>query len=39
MDNYPTHKNTEVRDWLDDNPRIHIYFTPTSGSRLNLVEV
>ena len=39
MDNYATHKKTEVRDWLADNPRIHVHFTPTSGSWLNLVEV
>ena len=39
MDNYATHKKAEVRDWLADNPRIHIHFTPTSGSWLNLVEV
>jgi hypothetical protein len=25
--------------WLAANPRIHIHFTPTSGSWLNLVEV
>ena len=29
----------EVRDWLAANPRIHVHFTPTSGSWLNLVEV
>ena len=39
MDNYATHKKAEVRDWLDANPRIHVHFTPTSGSWLNLVEV
>ena len=39
MDNYATHKRVEVRDWLAANPRIHIHFTPTSGSWLNLVEV
>ncbi len=39
MDNYATHKRIEVRDWLADNPRIHVHFTPTSGSWLNLVEV
>ena len=39
MDNYATHKNPEIRDWLADNPRIHVHFTPTSGSWLNLVEV
>jgi transposase len=39
MDNYATHKRVEIRDWLEDNPRIHVHFTPTSGSWLNLVEV
>ncbi len=39
MDNYATHKTVEVRDWLTANPRIHVHFTPTSGSWLNLVEV
>ena len=39
MDNYATHKRVEVRDWLAGNPRIHVHFTPTSGSWLNLVEV
>jgi transposase len=39
MDNYATHKQEEVRAWLEANPRIHVHFTPTSGSWLNLVEV
>ncbi|QRP42627.1 IS630 family transposase [Amycolatopsis sp. FDAARGOS 1241] len=39
MDNYATHKRPEIRDWLAANPRIHVHFTPTSGSWLNLVEV
>ena len=39
MDNYATHKRVEVRDWLAANPRIHVHFTPTPGSWLNLVEV
>jgi len=39
MDNYATHKRVEVRAWLAANPRIHVHFTPTSGSWLNLVEV
>ncbi|MFD4367836.1 IS630 family transposase [Rhodococcus sp. NPDC058521] len=39
MDNYATHKKQEVRDWLAANPRIHIHFTPTSASWMNLVEV
>ena len=39
MDNYSTHKTAEVRQWLEKNPRIHVHFTPTSGSWMNLVEV
>jgi len=39
MDNYATHKRREVKAWLAANPRIHVHFTPTSGSWLNLVEV
>ena len=39
MDNYAAHKHPEVRDWLADNPRIHVHFTPTSASWMNLVEV
>ncbi len=39
MDNYAAHKRVEVRDWLTANPRVHVHFTPTSGSWLNLVEV
>jgi transposase len=37
MDNYAAHKRVEVREWLAANPRIKVHFTPTSGSRLNLV--
>lgn len=39
MDNYAAHKRAEVRDWLAENPRIQVHFTPTSASWLNLVEV
>jgi transposase len=39
MDNYATHKRVEIREWLAANPRVHVHFTPTSGSWLNLVEV
>lgn len=39
MDNYATYKTPDVRQWLADHPRIHVHFTPTSGSWLNLVEV
>ena len=39
MDNYTTHKHAKVKAWLAANPRIHVHFTPTSGSWLNMVEV
>ena len=39
MDNYAAHKRPEIKAWLSANPRIHVHFTPTSGSWLNLVEV
>ncbi len=28
-----------MKAWLAAHPRIHVHFTPTSGSWLNLVEV
>lgn len=37
-DNYATHKHQDVRRWLDNHPRFHLHFTPTSSSWLNLVE-
>lgn len=37
-DNYGTHKHPAVREWLAQHPRIHLHFTPTSASWLNLVE-
>jgi transposase len=39
IDNYAAHKHPNVRAWIAGNPRIHVHFTPTSGSWLNLVEV
>lgn len=38
-DNYATHKHDAVSTWLERNRRVHLHFTPTSGSWLNLVEV
>src|SRR4051812_23543157 len=35
MDNYATHKRVEIRNWLAENPRITVHFTPTSGSWMN----
>jgi transposase len=37
-DNYSTHKHPNVIAWLDKHPRLHIHFTPTSASWLNMVE-
>ena len=37
-DNYGTHKHPTVRQWLTTHPRLHLHFTPTSASWLNLVE-
>jgi transposase len=39
VDNYGTHKHAKVQAWLAKQPRIHLHFTPTYGSWLNLVEV
>ena len=39
MANYAAHKRIEIRDWLAANPRVHVHFTPTSASWMNLVEV
>jgi transposase len=38
IDNYCTHKEQSVKEWLAKHPRFHIHFTPTSSSWLNLVE-
>jgi transposase len=38
VDNYATHNHPAVRVWLARHPRVHLHFTPTSGSWLNLVE-
>ena len=39
LDNYGTHTHAEVRAWLAKHPRVHLHFTPTSASWMNLVEV
>lgn len=38
VDNYATHKHAHVQSWLKTHPRVHLHFTPTSASWLNLVE-
>ena len=37
-DNYATHKHPAVQEWLSKHPRLHMHFTPTSASWLNMVE-
>jgi transposase len=39
LDNYATHKHQRVQAWLARHPRVHLHFTPTYASWLNLVEV
>ena len=38
VDNYGTHKHPRVQSWLRRHSRVHLHFTPTSSSWLNLVE-
>jgi transposase len=38
VDNYSTHKHSQVQHWLSRHPRFHMHFTPTSCSWLNMVE-
>lgn len=38
LDNHSAHKTQEVMRWLEQHPRIHVHFTPTSSSWLNAVE-
>ena len=38
VDNYSTHKEDRVKQWLSRHRRFHLHFTPTSSSWLNLIE-
>jgi transposase len=38
LDNSSTHKTPLIHRWLLRHPRVHLHFTPTSSSWLNLVE-
>lgn len=38
LDNYATHQHPAVKTWLEEHPRFHLHFVPTSCSWLNLVE-
>jgi transposase len=39
LDNYATHKHQRIQAWLGSHPRVHLHFTPTYASWLNLVEM
>lgn len=38
VDYYATHKHAAVRAWFEKHPRVHLHFTPTGFSWINLVE-
>ena len=38
LDNYGTHKTPRIHRWLARHPRVHVHFTPTGASWINLVE-
>ena len=38
LDNASTHKTPIIQRWLLRHPRVHLHFTPTSASWINLVE-
>lgn len=39
VDNSSTHTHPNVKAWLAKHKRVHLHFTPTSSSWLNLVEL
>jgi transposase len=38
LDNAATHKTALIQRWVLKRPRVHLHFTPTSSSCVNLVE-
>jgi transposase len=38
-DNLSAHKTGQVREFLEDHPKVHLHFTPTYSSWLNQVEL
>jgi transposase len=38
LDNLSAHKTSRVQQFLADNPRVHLHFTPTYSSWINQVE-
>jgi len=39
VDNSSTHSTPDVEAWVSAHPRVHLHFTPTGASWLNLIEV
>lgn len=39
LDNLSAHKTEAVKEFLDQNPKVHFHFTPTYSSWLNQVEL
>ncbi len=39
LDNYGTHKQERVQEWLKRHKRFHLHFTPTGASWMNMVEI
>jgi len=39
LDNYGTHKQEKVQNWLKKHKRFHLHFTPTGASWMNMVEI
>jgi transposase len=39
LDNYGTHKQEKVQQWLKRHKRFHLHFTPTGASWMNMVEI
>jgi len=38
LDDYGTHTHPNVKKWLENHPRFHLHFTPTSSSWAKLIE-
>jgi transposase len=38
-DNLSAHKTKAVKQWLEENPNVHLHYTPTYSSWLNQVEL
>lgn len=39
LDNLSTHKTNLVKQFLEENPRVHLHYTPTYSSWLNQIEL